>query len=899
MEKPDKREEIVRAALAPIAVNGFHGAPLAMIADRAGVGSLGLKTIRSNAMARATKRGCDNHDTVRTSQSSTEIQQSILNHLHYTQAKPLKFATRNDWYMATAHSVRDQMVHNWLTTFDIFMSSPREKHKIVSYLSSEFLMGPHLGNNLVNLGLSETVRKALSALGQDLEAILAQEVEPGLGNGGLGRLAACYLESMATLRVPAVGFGIRYEFGIFDQEIHNGWQVEKGDNWLKNGNPWEVRRPDIAYEVKFGGHTEFAHDPEGRLAVSWIPEKVIKGVAYDTPVAGYHSGGVAVLRLWKSEAVASFDFQAFNAGEYYKAVDDKVLSETISKVLYPNDEPEIGKLLRLCQQYFFVSCSLQDMIWFHLSLGRGIESFSESFAIQINDTHPSMGIAELMRLLVDEHHLEWDEAWRITRESFAYTNHTLLSEALEKWPLPLMSSVLPRIVEIIFEINRRFLDEVRGRFPEDDQRIARLSLIDESGEKYVRMANLACIGSHAINGVAALHTDLLKKTVLHDFYELSPEKFHNITNGVTPRRWLALSNPGLTKLISSKLGNGWLSSTETALAWLQGAAMNTTFRQKWLKVKQANKIALAKIIRERTGTEVDPASLFDVQVKRIHEYKRQHLNVLHIITLYNRIKRDPAADITPRTFIFAGKAAPGYHMAKLIIKLITSVADVVNADPDVAGRLNVVFFPDFNVTNSQLIVPSADLSEQISVAGKEASGTGNMKLALNGALTIGTLDGANIEIREEVGEENFFLFGLDAAEVQSLKSGGYNPRSWYEDNEQLRQAIDQIDAGTFSNGDRQLFRPLVDNLLNRDEYLVLADYQSYIDCQDRVSAAYRDKKKWAEMSILNVAGMGKFSSDRAIREYCEKVWKTAAIIDPTKYVYAGSKGHDSKREEKR
>lgn len=820
-------------------------------------------------------------------QTPSEIQKSILMHLHHTEAKPAFFATRNDWYMATAHVVRDRMLHNWLTTFDIFMSS---KLKIVSYLSSEFLMGPHLGNNLVNLGLTAPVRTALSALGQKLEEILLQEVEPGLGNGGLGRLAACFLESLATLRVPAVGYGIRYEFGIFEQEIRNGWQVEKADNWLKNGNPWEVRRPDIAYEVKFGGRTEHVHDPEGGLSVRWIPEKVIKGVAYDTPVAGYRSGGVAVLRLWKSEAVASFDFQAFNAGEYYKAVDDKVLSETISKVLYPNDEPGIGKLLRLCQQYFFVSCSLQDMIWFHLSLGRGIESFSESFAIQINDTHPSMGIAELMRLLIDEHNVEWDEAWRITRESFAYTNHTLLSEALEKWPLPLMSSVLPRIVEIIFEINRRFLDEVRFRFPEDDQRIARLSLIDETGEKFVRMANLACVGSHAINGVAALHTDLLKKTVLHDFYELFPEKFHNITNGVTPRRWLALSNPELTKLISSKLGEGWLNNLETALAWLQGAAKNTTYQQKWLKVKQANKSALAKVIRERTGIEVDPTSLFDVQVKRIHEYKRQHLNVLHIITLYNRIKRDPAADMTSRTFIFAGKAAPGYYMAKLIIKLITSVADVVNADPDVAGRLKVVFFPDFNVTNSQLIVPAADLSEQISVAGKEASGTGNMKLALNGALTIGTLDGANIEIREEVGKENFFLFGLDAAEVQTLKSGGYDPRSWYEGNEQLRQAIDQIAAGTFSNGDRDMFRPLVDNLLNRDEYLVLADYQSYIDCQDRVSAAYRDRKKWAEMSILNVAGMGKFSSDRAIREYGEKIWKTATIIDPTKYVYAGSKG---------
>ena len=826
-------------------------------------------------------------DTEHHGQSPSEIQKAILRHLNQTEAKPALFATRNDWYMATSHAVRDRMLHNWLTTFDIFVSS---KLKIVSYLSSEFLMGPHLGNNLVNLGLTGPVRTALSALGQELEDILLQEVEPGLGNGGLGRLAACFLESLATLRVPAVGYGIRYEFGIFEQEIRNGWQVEKADNWLKNGNPWEVRRSDITYEVKFGGHTEFALDPEERLSVRWLPEKVIKGVAYDTPVAGYRTGGVAVLRLWKSEAVAAFDFQAFNAGEYYKAVDDKILSETLSKVLYPNDEPEIGKLLRLCQQYFFVSCSLQDMIKFHLLLGKSIESFSESFAIQINDTHPSVGIAELMRLLVDEHHVEWDEAWRITRESFAYTNHTLLSEALEKWPLPLFSSVLPRIVEIIYEINRRFLDEARIRFPEDDQRIARLSLIDETGEKYVRMANLACVGSHAINGVAALHTELLKKTVLHDFHELFPEKFHNITNGITPRRWLALSNPELTKLVSSKLGDGWLSNLETALGYLQSAARDTTFQQKWLKVKQANKEALAKVIRERTGIEVDPTTLFDVQVKRIHEYKRQHLNVLHIITLYNRIKRDPGADITPRTFIFAGKAAPGYYMAKLVIKLITSVAEVINADPEVAGRLKVVFFPDFNVTNSQLICPAADLSEQISVAGKEASGTGNMKLALNGALTIGTLDGANIEIREEVGEENFFHFGLNAAEAADLKSRGYEPRSWYEGNLHLRETIDQIAEGVYSNGDRNLFRPLVDSLLNRDEYLVLADYQSYIDCQDRVSAAYRDRKKWAEMSILNLAGMGKFSSDRAIREYCEKIWKTTGIIDPERYVYSRCKG---------
>jgi starch phosphorylase len=834
-------------------------------------------------MARATKTSVISSDNLPAGQSPDEMQQAILNHLHYTQAIPVPFATTHDWYMAVAHAVRDQMLNKWLPSFYYIMHFAKEKMKVVSYLSSEFLMGPHLEKNLVNLELTALARNALSAMGQKLPDILQQEVEPGLGNGGLGRLAACYLESLATLQVPVFGYGIRYEFGLFKQEIRDGWQVEKTDNWLKFGNPWEVRRPDKVYEVKFGGHTEYVYDPEGRLSVCWIPEKVIKGVAYDTPVAGYRSGGIAVLRLWKSEAVESFDFQAFDHGDYYRAVDDKVVSETISKILYPNDEPEIGKLLRLCQQYFFVSCSLQDMIELHLSWGRDIETFPDSFAIQLNDTHPSIAVAELMRLLVDEHQLGWDEAWRITQASIAYTNHTLLSEALEKWPLHLFATILPRILEIVYEINRRFLDEVRSCYPGDDARLARLSMIDESGDKYIRMAHLACVGSHAINGVAKLHTELLKTTVLRDFHELFPEKFHNITNGVTPRRWLALSNPGLAELISSKLPDGWLSNLETELGGLQTFAYDATFQRKWRQVKQANKEALAKVIQERTGIQVDPESLFDVQVKRIHEYKRQHLNVLHIITLFNRIKHDPRADLTPRTFIFGGKAAPGYHMAKLIIKLITSVAEVVNTDPDVAGRFKVVFFPDFNVTNGQLIYPAADLSEQISVAGKEASGTGNMKLSLNGALTIGTLDGANIEIREEVGEENFFLFGLNAAEADELKSRGYQPRSWYEGNEQLRVAIDQIAAGAFSNGDSTLFRPLVDNLLNRDEYLLLADYQSYIECQDRISLAYRDKKKWTEMSILNVARMGQFSSDRSIREYCEKIWKTAAITGPKKH----------------
>jgi starch phosphorylase len=775
--------------------------------------------------------------------------------------------------MALACSIRDRMLDDWLTS----LSHLRNRNlKIVSYLSAEFLMGPHLGNNLVNLGIMEPVRQAVAELGQDLGDLLLQEEEPGLGNGGLGRLAACYMDSLATLRVPAIGYGIRYEFGIFDQEIRDGWQVEKTDKWLRLGNPWEICRPEITYTVKLGGHTERADDENGCLRVRWLPDKVVKGVAYDTPVAGYRSRVTDLLRLWKSEAVESFDFEAFNVGNYYRAVDEKVLSETISKVLYPNDEPEIGKKLRLAQQYFFVSCSLQDMIRINMLRGERLDNFAQSFAVQLNDTHPSIAVAELMRLLVDEHCVEWDNAWQVTRKAMAYTNHTLLPEALEKWPLPLFAALLPRHLEIIFEINRRFLDEVRHAYPDNDQLAARLSIIDESGERHVRMAHLASVGSHAINGVAALHTELLKQTVLRDFYTIYPARFHNVTNGVTPRRWVALSNPGLTGLVTGKIGDGWLTQPQE-LRGLEKFAANRTFQKSWQKVKQENKSALAAVIKERTGIDVDPASLFDVLVKRIHEYKRQHLKVLHIITLYNRIKRDPKADITPRTFIFGGKAAPGYRMAKLIIKLITSVAEVVNNDPDVAGRLKVVYFPDFNVTNGQIIYPAADLSEQISTAGKEASGTGNMKFSLNGALTVGTLDGANVEIREEVGEENFFLFGLNATEVHDLKAGGYDPRSWYDENGQLREVIDRIAAGDFSGGDRELFRPLVEHLLQWDEYLVLADYQPYIDCQDRIDAAYGDSARWTAMSILNVARMGKFSSDRSIRDYCEMIWKAKPI----------------------
>ncbi|HTP05443.1 MAG TPA: glycogen/starch/alpha-glucan phosphorylase [Nitrospirota bacterium] len=813
-------------------------------------------------------------ENTRIGTSVTAIKQAILDNLCYVQAKIPELATKNDWYMAVAYTVRDRMIEH----FTRWMKELRRPEvKMASYLSAEFLMGPHLGNNLLNMGLTDRVREALKELDLDLDIILELEGEPGLGNGGLGRLAACYMDSLASLYIPAIGYGIRYEFGIFDQEIRDGWQVEKTDKWLNLGNPWEICRPEIAYYVNFGGRTEKYRDDEGHFRVRWVPERVIKGIAYDTAVPAYRDKVVDLLRLWKSEAVESFDFQAFNVGDYYKAVDEKVISETVSKVLYPNDEPEIGKTLRLAQQYFFVSCSLQDMISILMLRGKKIETFHESFAVQLNDTHPSIAVAELMRLLVDEHLMDWEEAWKITQQTMAYTNHTLLPEALEKWPLPLFSRALPRLMEIIYEINRRFLDEVRERYPGDEGLASRLSLIDEQGEQYVRMAHLASVGSHRINGVAALHTDLLTKTVLKDLYDIYPERFVNVTNGVTPRRWVALSNPGLAGLLTKTIGDRWIKHFEDEVRKIEPFADDPAFRKEWGTIKHVNKSRLATLLRERTGAVIDPDTLFDIQVKRIHEYKRQHLSVLHIITLYNRIKRNPAMEIVPRVFIFGGKAAPGYFMAKLIIKLINSVADVVNNDADVDGRLKVIFFPDFNVKNAQYIYPAADLSEQISTAGKEASGTGNMKFSMNGALTIGTLDGANVEIREAVGPENFFLFGLTAQEVMDLKANGYAPRSFYSLNSSLKEAIDQIRSGYFSQGKDDLFVPLVDNLLDHDPFLLLADYQSYIDCQDQVSAAYHDKERWVRMSIVNVARMGKFSSDRSIREYCDKIWKVRPL----------------------
>ncbi len=809
------------------------------------------------------------NENIRTGLSEDSIRLAFLDNLFYVQGRFLEVASPNDKYKALAYTLRDRLLHRWVSTIRTYQqANPRT----VCYLSAEYLPGPFMGNNLLNLGIEDSTRRALAGLGIDLDELIEQEEEPGLGNGGLGRLAACFMDSLATMQIPAVSYGIRYKFGIFNQVIKDGRQLETTDNWLRLGNPWEVWRPNITYEVKIGGHTEQFIDNLGRCHVRWLPGEVFHGVAIDTAILGHKVNTVNLLRLWSAEAAEGFDFNAFNRGDYYGAVMREVRSETISKVLYPNDEPEIGKRLRLLQQHFFVTCSLQDMLRIHRSTGLSPDLFHEKFSVQLNDTHPAIAVAELMRLLVDDNHMDWNVAWDVTRRTFAYTNHTLLPEALEKWPVPLFQNLLPRHLEIIYEINARFLDEVRLRYPLDSGQVGRLSIIDETGPRYVRMANLACVGSFAINGVAELHSRLLKETVLRDFYALWPEKFQNKTNGVTPRRFMMLSNPGLSRLLTETIGPEWELDLSKLRA-LERHADDAVFQDHWRQIKHERKLRLAATIAKLCDVSVDPTSIYDVQAKRIHEYKRQHLNVLHILTLYNRIKLNPAMDVTPRTFIFGGKAAPSYAMAKLVIRLINAVGEVVNHDPDVAGRLKVAFLPNFSVKMGQSVYPAADLSQQISTAGKEASGTGNMKFSMNGALTIGTFDGANIEIREEVGAENFFLFGLNAEEVSRTLAEGYCPRVIYNSNPELKAVIDLIDSGLFSNGDRSVFQPLIDNLLSHDHYLLLADYAAYVACQDQVSAAYRDTARWTRMSILNVARMGKFSSDRTIAEYCREIWR--------------------------
>lgn len=814
------------------------------------------------------------YEPSRTGLSADALRRAIIDHIRYSIGRPAAALRPEHYYRALALAVRDRMQDNRVASTQTSLDLGS---KLTCYLSAEFLMGPQLGANLLNLGIENAARTALAELGQDLEEVLDCEEEPGLGNGGLGRLAACYLDSLATLERPAIGYGIRYEFGIFDQELQDGWQVEKTDNWLLNGNPWEIAKPDVHYAVLWGGHTERYHDDAGVLRARWIPQRVIQGVAYDTPIQGYGVKTCNVLTLWSARAVQSFALEAFNTGDYYKAVEEEVTSETVTKVLYPNDEPEVGKRLRLLQQFFFVSCSLQHVLHIVDDLADlSIYELADKFAIQLNDTHPSIGVAELMRLLVDERRLDWNTAWAITVATFGYTNHTLLPEALEKWPLGIFGESLPRHLEIIYEINSRFLDEVRARFPGDEDRVRRMSLIDEDGAKSVRMAHLATVGSHAINGVAALHSELLKDSVLKDFYEMWPERFSNKTNGVTPRRFVALSNPGLRQLFDRTVGDGWLTHLDR-LRGLEAFIDDDGFRAEWRDVKRANKSRLADFVYAETGVELDPTWLFDIQVKRIHEYKRQHLNVLNIVTQYLRIKNNPGIDMAPRAYIFGGKAAPGYFLAKRIIKLITAVGDMINFDPEVNRYMKVVFLPNFNVQNAHLIYPAANLSEQISTAGKEASGTGNMKFMMNGALTIGTLDGANVEIRAEAGPENFFLFGLTVEEVEELKRSGYRPSSYIDADPELRAVLDLIAGGHFSHGDTEVFRPLIDNLTYDDPFLVLADYASYVACQDRVSAAWQDRDAWSRMSILNSARSGKFSSDRAIAEYCDDIWGVHAV----------------------
>jgi len=815
------------------------------------------------------------HQT-RTGTDVEALKRAFVDSLIYDQARSPGRATTLDYYLAIARAIRDRLTQRWVNTSKTYTE---QDVRIVCYFSAEFLLGPHLGNNLLNLDITPAANEAMRQLGLKPQEIIETEEEPGLGNGGLGRLAACYMDSLSTLEIPAIGFGIRYEFGIFDQLIRDGWQVEITDKWLQWGNPWEIARPEGAIDVSFGGHTEMYTDEAGNSRVRWIPGHVVKAIPYDTPILGYRNNTVNTLRLWKAEAVESFDFKAFNAADYFGAVHDKMQSENISKILYPNDEAIQGKELRLEQQFFFVSASLQNLVSIHLRQKRPLQDFHAKFAIQMNDTHPSIAVAELMRLLVDEHGLPWEAAWHTTQNALGFTNHTLLPEALEKWGISLFQSLLPRHLEIIYEINRRFLDEVRAKFPGDEDRVRRLSLIDETGERYVRMAYLATVGSHAVNGVAKLHTELLEKDVLHDLYEMYPERFSNKTNGVTPRRWIALANPGLAALITSKIGDGWIANLDQ-LRTLENHIGDAGFIEEWRTTQHAVKQNLVDYIAQKTGTKVDPASMFDTMVKRLHEYKRQHLKVLHIVTLYNRIKRDPATHIVPRTFLFGGKAAPGYFMAKLIIKLINSVAEVVNNDSDVAGRLRVVFLPDYNVTFGQRVYPAADLSEQISLAGKEASGTGNMKFSMNGALTVGTLDGANIEIRDAVGHENFFLFGLTAEQVYAAKAAGYQPNAYYESNRELKGVLDELASGRFSRGDQGLFRPLLDSLHSQDPYMLLADYQSYIECQDRIDQAYLDQDHWTRMSILNAARMGGFSSDRAVKEYCDEIWYAKPVKVP-------------------
>ncbi len=802
------------------------------------------------------------------------LKHSLANRLEYSAGKDLYTATPRDWYHVSAWAIRDRLMERWMETMRSYY---REDSKRVYYLSLEFMIGRTLSNSALSLGISDEISKTLSDIGVDLEQVREMENDAALGNGGLGRLAACFLDSMATLGLPGYGYGIRYEYGMFNQRIENGYQIEHPENWLRYGNPWEFPRAEVLYPVKFYGRVISYPGDNGEPRFQWVDTDEVMAMAYDTPIPGYANNTVNNMRLWSAKSSRDFELKYFNQGNYIKAVEDKNDSENLSKVLYPDDTTEMGRELRIKQQYFFVSASLQDILYRHMKYHDGFEGLPDKVAIQLNDTHPVLAIPELMRIMVDKYNQPWDTAWDIARRTFAYTNHTLLPEALETWPVELIEKLLPRHMQIIYEINHRFLNEVMHKHPGDCDLLRRMSIIDEKHGKRIRMAHLAVVGSHKVNGVAALHTELMKSSIFADFNRFYPDKIVNKTNGITPRRWLNQANPELAKLITKNIGDSWTTDLDQLKALIP-FANKKEFRQHFRKVKRHNKQRLAKLIKNRLGIDVNVDSIFDIHIKRMHEYKRQLLNVLHVITLYNRIRHNPDNDITPRTVIFAGKAAPGYHLAKLIIKLINDVADIVNNDPAVQDKLKLVFLPNYNVSLAEEIIPACDLSEQISTAGTEASGTGNMKFALNGALTIGTLDGANVEIHEEVGDDNIFIFGMTASEVEQCKKDGYNPFDYYHNNAELKEVLDMIGSGYFSPDEANRYQDIINTLTTHgDNYLVLADYAAYITCQEQVADLYRDQESWTQKAILNTANMGKFSSDRTIKEYAEEIWNTRPV----------------------
>jgi starch phosphorylase len=810
--------------------------------------------------------------TFRKGLDAQSIQLSFASHLQYSLSKDQYTATNRDLYLSLALAARDRLIERWIKTQQKYYT---EDVKRVYYLSAEYLMGRVLTNNLINLGMYDETRRAMEELSIDVEELAGEEPDMGLGNGGLGRLAACFLDSLATLEIPAMGYGIRYEFGIFDQEIRNLQQVELPENWLRYGTPWEISHPEVIFTVHFYGRVKQTRLPDGTMKSEWVDTSDVVGIPHDVPIAGYGNNTVNTLRLWSARASKEFDLNYFQHGDYLKAVEEKNVSENISKVLYPSDEFYEGRELRLKQQYFFVSCSIKDIIRRYLVNHDTFDAFPDKVAIQMNDTHPSLAVVELMRLFLDSYGMSWEKAWDLTTRTCAYTNHTLLAEAMEKWPVPMFERLLPRHLEIIFEINRRFLRDVSIRFMHDGDRKSGMSLIEEGPEKRVRMAHLAIVGSHSVNGVAELHSRLLRERELRDFDEMYPGRFNNKTNGITPRRWLLAANPGLADLISQYIGADWARDL-CQLRKIEAFTEDPECRREWREIKRGNKRRLADLVFKLTGERLDPESIFDVQVKRIHEYKRQMLNILHAVYLWLRLKEEPDFRIHPRTFFFGGKAAPAYHTAKMIIRLICHVSDMINRDTATNQNLKVVFLPNYRVSLAEIIYPGADVSEQISTAGYEASGTSNMKFALNGALTVGTLDGANIEIMEEVGRENIFIFGLTAEEVVSLRSD-YRPLDYYHGNPALKQAIDLIRGGFFSPDNPGLFQPLVDLLLNEDRYMVLADFDAYHQAQMQVDALYRETEEWTKKSILNVARIAKFSSDRTILEYNQDIWRAEPV----------------------